>query len=376
MSIPVADAGAIRFAEKLLGLLDQGQFTATYKYAVLLGLMDLCLEHTQQSGTPPAMVTTDQLADKIIELYWPQTRPFHQQRERDLDAPAGVLQQNTGKHRAVILRRIDAFRGQHAPDPSASLHRARLHAPDAYARLRREVEWKLVEMPLPKVQRVMGGTDERFVYQIAWDDRITRTRFNDTSRFDNRIHFVGQAAELLVRLSGLLRPLIQRQWAAMVARLNQDRLHDAALEDFLFGVDRRALEPVRAPLLELQAGRCFYCDRRIRDVSNVDHFLPWARYPDNGLDNLVVAHDKCNNQKRDFLAAAEHVAHWRERNAGHDRVLQQIARDRRWERDADRTSAVVRGIYLRLPDDVPLWRLGGEFVPVDRDLLMAALGAA
>ena len=35
----------IRFAEKVLALLDQGSFTATYKYAVLLGLMDLCMEH-------------------------------------------------------------------------------------------------------------------------------------------------------------------------------------------------------------------------------------------------------------------------------------------------------------------------------------------
>ena len=42
------DAGeppdAIRFAERVLELLDDGRYTATYKYAVLLGLMDLCLE--------------------------------------------------------------------------------------------------------------------------------------------------------------------------------------------------------------------------------------------------------------------------------------------------------------------------------------------
>ena len=31
----------IRFAEKVLALLDQGSFTATHKYAVLLGLLDL-----------------------------------------------------------------------------------------------------------------------------------------------------------------------------------------------------------------------------------------------------------------------------------------------------------------------------------------------
>jgi HNH endonuclease len=43
----------------------------------------------------------------------------------------------------------------------------------------------------------------------------------------------------------------------------------------------------------------------------VDHFLPWARYPENGIENLVVTDPRCNNDKRDFLAAAEHVERWR-----------------------------------------------------------------
>ena len=37
---------AIGFAEKVLELLDESRYTATYKYAVLLALIDLCLEGT------------------------------------------------------------------------------------------------------------------------------------------------------------------------------------------------------------------------------------------------------------------------------------------------------------------------------------------
>jgi hypothetical protein len=45
------DQSLIRFAEKVLALLDQGTFTATYKYAVLLGLMDQSMEiHGAVSG--------------------------------------------------------------------------------------------------------------------------------------------------------------------------------------------------------------------------------------------------------------------------------------------------------------------------------------
>ena len=68
--------GAIGFAEKFLELLDEGRYTATYKYAVLLALLDVCLERTQSSGAAPETVTTRQLADKIVELYWPHTDPI------------------------------------------------------------------------------------------------------------------------------------------------------------------------------------------------------------------------------------------------------------------------------------------------------------
>lgn len=91
----------------------------------------------------------------------------------------------------------------------------------------------------------------------------------------------------------------------MVARMN--KLEEAELEQFLFGPERISLEPTRQPLRALQKNRCFYCEGGITGRADVDHFIPWSRYPDDGLDNLVAAHPKCNNSERDFLAAAEHV---------------------------------------------------------------------
>ena len=77
--------GAIGFAEKLLELLDEGRYTSTYKFAVLLALMDLCLEGTLASGAAPEMLTTTQLASKVVELYWPHTVPL------TLRGPGAVL---------------------------------------------------------------------------------------------------------------------------------------------------------------------------------------------------------------------------------------------------------------------------------------------
>lgn len=369
MAGPEPDRGAIAFAEKILFLLEHGRFTATYKYAVLLALMDLCLEGATRSGAAPQSVTTHQLATKVLELYWPHAVTF--------DAHDHILLQNqplrSGGGQAAIVTEIVKFRRRWAPDSSAPLSRARAHAPKQFDRLVRRVEWKLVEMPLPKLQRV-GLSDVPFIYRIHWDDSITKGQFDDEQQFDNLIRFVGDAGDHFVRLSGLLRPLVQRQWAAMIARYNTGIVAEARLERFLFGVDRISTAPVRAPLRELQNNRCFYCERKLPADVEVDHFIPWARYPNNSIENLVVADGACNNAKRDHLAATEHIAHWTEWSATQGASLDAIARDAAWERRPERSIGVARAIYLRLPTDARLWVASGTFEPVSRPRLRSALG--
>ncbi len=202
------DDDPVRFAEKMMVLLDRGGRTATYKFAVLMALMDLCLEQSAGDGGAPQMVTTRQLAAKIVELYWGHTRLY---------AGRQALRQNTGGQ-ARIITLISEFRTQRTPDPTCSLYRASQYDEAAFARLVHEVEWKLVQMPLPKLQRV-GKHLHSFIYTIHWDDGVSRRHFKSPD-FDNRILFAGQASEHLARLTGLLRPIIHRQWAGMVARLN------------------------------------------------------------------------------------------------------------------------------------------------------------
>ncbi len=355
----------IRFVERLLALLEEGSFTATYKFAVLLGLMDLCLEHSNRFGEPAPMVTTRQFAEKVIDLYWSHTTPFE-----TIDGE--VLKQNSGKP-AVILSRIQSFRNDAAPDLGCTLHRARLTSSTEFQALLDEVEWTLVLMPLPKLQR-FGGAEARFIYEIAWDDNIRRSQFRNTYEFDNRISFVGDAAQHLVRLAPLLRPLIKQKWVEMVGKLNH--LEVAELESFLFGADRVSLQPVRAPLLELQRGACFYCGKRVQTSADVDHFFPWSRYPDDRLDNLVVAHPTCNRQKKDFLASASHLASWMQRLSDFNTDLDQIATAIDWPRNTARSLGVVRGTYLKLPDGVALWHKAKEFVPSRHQDLIEALAAA
>ena len=365
--------GTIGFAEKVLELLDEGRYTATYKYAVLLALIDVCLERTHASGAPPDMVTTRQLAEKIVEIYWPHTVPFAGQ------AAPTVLRQNT-VGQAEIVSAIMRFRGRHAPDPSVPRWQSRVAAPEAYERLVRRIEWKLIEMPLPRLQ-IMGQSERKFIYEIGWDQQVERREVarylgGEASTFDNRVLLKPGVGEYLLQLSGLLRPLIQRRWAAMIGQLN--RLEESQLEVFLFGADRTPTGRIRAGLWEIQERRCFYCDTRVQEPAqgHVDHFVPWSRYPDDSLDNLVVADQRCNSFKSSSLAAAEHLARWAKRVAEGSTEYAQLAdlaEQAGWDRHAVRSLSVARAIYLRLPDDSRLWLRGKEFIAPDPVVIGAAL---
>ena len=240
------------------------------------------------------------------------------------------------------------------------------------------VEWKLIEMPLPRLQMI-GQQEDRFLYEYTFTKDIKKSVVNRYQQegtslaFDNRLLLKPGVSAALVALNGVLRPLIYRNWTLMVASMN--RLEESRLEDFLFGADRVSLLAVRPHLRGLQDGRCFYCGKAMSATCHVDHFVPWSRHADNSIDNLVAAHEECNGRKSDFLAAAEHVERWRQRSTRYAAELSQIAHRETWESRPDRTLGVARAIYRMLPDDARLWRSGQEFIVLERPRIVAALAA-
>ena len=82
------------------------------------------------------------------------------------------------------------------------------------------------------------------------------------------------------------------------------------LETFMFGSARADLSEVAKVLGPLQQQRCFYCQQPIKGKAQVDHFIPWSRYPRDTAHNFVLAHAVCNRSKRDMLATKPHLERW------------------------------------------------------------------
>jgi HNH endonuclease len=142
--------------------------------------------------------------------------------------------------------------------------------------------------------------------------------------------------------------------------------------------DRTPTGRIRAGLWEIQGGRCFYCQTRVGDPLNVevDHSVPWSRYPDDGLDNFVVADRECNGLKSNSLAASRHLAGWTRRfgtGSSEHSQLALLADQAGWDRHPDQSISVARAIYLRLPDDSRLWLGGRDYVAQDQIIIAEAL---
>src|SRR5712664_3817953 len=95
----------IKFLVNLQRLLNEGQFVASYKFALLLALADLAIEQGDDSGAP-LQLSTNAIAEKFIQYYWRQALPYPASSE------ARVLRQNTG-NQAAVLSLTTAARSAH-----------------------------------------------------------------------------------------------------------------------------------------------------------------------------------------------------------------------------------------------------------------------
>lgn len=364
----------VTFLEKLQRLLAEGSFTATYKFAVLLGLIELCVEALPGNDT----FTTRQLAEKVANLYWPQVLPFDD-----------IKLRQSGQQ-ARIIAAVEEFRNEVTSGGAAGglVSSARARFPEHWRRMILEVECSLIFMPLPRLQELRSGTDD-FLYRIGWtleeakepsrglQKNVSAYQRERPSTFDNRIVMQPQVVATLARFQGIVRELVEARWVRKVRDLNGERLKERDLQKHLFGFDREQLAPVAGPLLDLNEGRCFYCGERALKA-HVDHFLPWARYPDNRLVNLVPAHDACNAAKSAYLASVEHLTHWLQRFTQPvlQRRLEAIADARRWPLGNDETLAVSRVLYAQQPEGARLWYAPGVFRQFERTAVRARIDAA
>lgn len=321
MAIP-SPQEQIEFLQKVQRLLSEGQFVASYKFALLTALADLAVLKGDDSGDELEVSASD-IAEVFVELYWRQTKPFC-----GPGNPEGrILRQNTGPQ-AAIIRLVAAIQ----PEFRGSLPLLKADR-NSWQQVVGEVATVVSVMPLWKLQRV-GNEVVDFLYPNAEEGRTITLRPGVTF--------------CLRRFYGILRNLVEGAWVNFVRTLNLDVLgHTADIGSFMFGAERSSLEAYRPLLLDMQKDTCFYCQQSLRRTGEVDHFIPWSRYPVDLGHNFVLAHRTCNGKKRDYLAAELHLAAWAERNVKHTDLLTNFFRQASLPNRLESSVSIARWAYTQ-----------------------------
>jgi hypothetical protein len=337
-------AHRLEFLRKLQRLLDEGDFAATYKFALLRALADLSVELGPDNNGGRTL-SVGQLAEKFIEYYWRQARPYRDQ----------ILRQNTDGQ-AVVVSAIAAAHGR-ASSPAG------LRAdPRAWSALYRKVATNIELYPLRRLQKFPAGVVD-FLYPQPPPRPVGIRPADFTIRLRPGV------IDALREFHPFVVSMVETAWIRQITaiRANHDQLGAAGdLGQFLFGSERAALGDFAAVLRELYGSRCFYCDASLRGAGHVDHFIPRVRYQADLGHNFVLACPACNQTKRDCLAGMGYLRRWWSRNQQFGSSLGAELTRRRLPHDAARTTRVAAWAYEQAElAEASTWEGGPKFARLD-----------
>lgn len=331
----------LKFLSNLQRILDEGSFVATYKFALILSLADYAVKYGDDDGGPLHLTTRD-IAERFIEYYWRQAVPFA---HNDPNSNFQLLKHSTGNQPVIFTRIAElhaAFNGSLSIAKRDTL---------LWSALVKSVAATIANMPLWKLQ-VVGRSSLSILY----------VQHGTGSNID----FLPGVVFNFRRFYDLIRNLVQGAWTSHIRRINRGILGQKDLAEYLFGAERSVQPGLRTLLKDIQSDSCFYCNGRLREAGEIDHFVPWARYPIDLGHNFVLAHATCNRNKRDFLPAQQHLERWQKRNLDLGTLLGQEFDGRGIQHNITATERIAFWAYDRAEGSKSnLWHQNNIIQPIE-----------
>jgi len=313
----------IDFISYLQRLLQEGDFSSTYKFAFLHALADICVEKDVPSnGQLP--ISFDEIVDKLILLYWQHAKPFFPETEQQLQG--GILLQNSGKQAKIIADIIEL-------QSNGARNLSQAKSSHFWPQIYRNTMRTLKEGPLWRLQ-ILSKQEECYLFPHIKSRPYIELNTGIADCFQ-------QFHDLVVQFS-------RQGWIEKVSNIqeNQQVIGRAGeLSEFLFGTSRSSLKPASELFREIQVGNCFYCQKPLKGTGEVDHFIPFTKYNNDLGHNFVLAHRACNNNKRDYLAAPKHREKWQEQNLVLNEKLITDELTNHFTCDVERTTHVANWAY-------------------------------
>lgn len=180
------------------------------------------------------------------------------------------------------------------------------------------------------------------------EDKVSREFLYTYDSKSNLIILKPGIAYCFTRFSKIINKLCQQYWTEFVRKNRHNQIYfsdDIDLQQFLFHQSRQNLKVLEFILIDTQQGQCFYCHKPLENNIEVDHFIPWSKYPVDTTHNFVLTDHKCNNRKRDYLAEELFYEKWLERNQKHGHTIEQQAKTIGFITNQQRSETISQWAY-------------------------------
>lgn len=338
--IPTAEE-QLDFLQKIQLILEAGDFTSTYKYALLLSLVNLSIIQGNDTAQPLQLSYQD-IAEQFILQYWKQSLPYEHIEQKNF-----ILQQNTGPQ-IVAIQKIQKLMANHTTLPQAMKSKE-------WQSVIKSIAETIKKYPAKLLQNIEGQS-LNFLYD--WQSSGSTILLKRNVMFCFR------------QFNGIIRQLVQQNWSDFVRLLpkNKEILKGQPdIQSFLFDEQRTSLKKVGSIYQELQENRCFYCDQPIKNDAEVDHFIPWSYYQQDTIHNFVIADKKCNGAKSNFLADIHFLEKWLERNAQYGEIIHEATDDIGIISNLISSENIAQWAYQRAHDQQsPIWIPPKEFTVINQ----------
>lgn len=243
-------------------ILERGQFTNSYKFALLRALA----AYGKEPGTGEVIVETEWLAEQFISYYWQLAVRFN------------VRQATVPDKDPVVMKYIRAMVDQRGLSPETRLTDFKKNSPNEYFRLAKMV-----------AANSFGDVVSRF-------HTVGRTKVEPAlyKEVGGGLCISADARAFLNSKSKSLDMLAIGSWVRFTEKFTSaPRLYEKI----------RGLPPKRLALKSyreffqntLRMSNCFYCGLEFLSQPHVDHVVPWSFVAEDKVWNLVLSCDRCNS---------------------------------------------------------------------------------
>lgn len=271
---------ALDYMNSVTHILERGQFTNSYKFALLRSLAAYGMKPGKGE-----VVEIEWLAERFVEFFWPLTLRFN------------IRQATVPNNDPVVMGYIRNEAVTLGLSPEMPLRDYQKKHPDRYAKLISKVVNKAFDHVIPRFHTVGRGK----VTPLLYTELSKGIRISSKSRaFLQQNH---KAIDLMAIGS----------WVKFTEKFTSaPRLYEK-IQGLAF--KRSRLKPFKEFFQSVLGEReCFYCGGSILPQPHVEHVVPWSFVAEDKVWNLVLSCKDCNSEKSSQTPANRFVTKLVHRN--------------------------------------------------------------